>query len=448
MKFSRVKLLSTALSLAFLASCSQPVTQTIPAKNVAEIQNSGNSDEVAAYYSKLKREDKKEEDIPPQPIDGTKADFLPKAEANKDLTYFTYEALDNNLYKDLNRIVNTLEYVGSNKNLNLLAQTDSWKENNTARYYITNDTDFSKIKSAYTQLGPEAESSGDAKVFSDAINWAYSTYPSSKRWLNLSTHGAGFYGVGFDDHPESYMNLVQLGQALKQGLKNKKLDIVSFDACLMATVEVASELKDVAGYMVGSEDSTFYWGYGYYQTFSKIAKNPALSPDQIVRSLVLDVNNKGAANQTYTISATDLSKVNTLEDGLDKLAKALRKALPQQRDNILRALQQSKPFVQADDYPFRDINRVVKLLKDNVKDNDVATACDNLNNIMYRKGVIMLSRQSKAENDLGRGLSIYVPLKGKVNDLYRTTGFAKETQWDEFLVDLNATIKPEPTQGN
>ena len=51
-------------------------------------------------------------------------------------------------------------------------------------------------------------------------------------------------------------------------------------------VEVAFEMKDVAKYMVGSEDSTFYWGRGYYNTMTKVAK--MLTVD--ANGTVLDTN--------------------------------------------------------------------------------------------------------------------------------------------------------------
>lgn len=443
MKLNLKSYLGISLTVVLLTSCSAEVNTNIinEADQISSLAKNSSVDEIANYLSKIAREDDKMKDVKAQPIEGKVTKALPKFN-DKQLTYFTYEALDNNLYGDLNRVVNTLESIGSNNNINLVAQTDNWKENNTARYFITKDPNFELINSQYLKLGSDSEDSGDPNVFSTAVKWAFSTYPSKTKWLNMSTHGYGFAGIGYDDNPDNSMDIVSFSQALKKGLGNQKLDIVSFDACLMSTVEVASELKDVANILIGSEDSTFYWGYGYYKTFSKIAKNSNMKPSEISRSLVLDVNNKGSGNQTFTIAATDLTKTDILEASINDLSKSLRKALTKERDNIFRALNKSKPFTLAgEDIPFRDINRVIGLLKDNVKDTDVISACNKINDVLYRKGVIMLSRQSKDEKDQGRGLSIYVPLNGTVNKLYRETKFAKNTQWDEFLLELNNTIK-------
>lgn len=435
--------ISSILALTFLISCSTTVTNvSTDTSQILSNKNLITGDFAVDYVQQLKRENDPMKDVPAQPIEGKKVDTLQKTTSTKKLTYFTYEALDNNLYRDLNRVLNTLETIGSNNDINFVAQTDSWKENNTARYYLTKDQDFSTVNSEYIPVNSENENSGSTDVFSKAVNWSFSTYPAKMNWLNISTHGMGFAAINSDSNPDSSLNIIDFAKATKNGLNSKKLDLISFDACLMATVEVASELKDVSNIMIGSEDSTFYWGYGYYKTFSKIAQKPEMTADEISRSLVLDVNNKGTGNQTFTISATNINKIGLLETEVDKLAKALRKALPKYHDDILRALEKSKDFVNADGVPFRDLNRLISLVKENVNDTDVKSACDSINNAMYKKGVIILSRQSKYEKDLGRGLSIYVPISGKVSKIYRQTKFAKNTDWDEFLVDLNATIKP------
>lgn len=378
------------------------------------------------------------------PVDGLAVEQLPTAQP-KAFTYLSYEALDNNLFGDLNRILDTLELVGSNNQMNLLAQTDSFGHGNTARYFITPDKQFNDyqpmVVSPFVKLGPEAENSGDPQTLAKAVQWGFNSYPARFNWLNVSSHGMGFAGINYDDNPAASMNIMSFAQAVRQGLGGKKLDVVSFDACLMATVEVASELQDVSNILVGSEDSTYYWGRGYYQTMAKIAQNPAaMNPDQIVRSMVVDIHSKGASNMTLTISASDLRKMKELEPELDRFAHALRKALVTQKSTVIRAMQQTREFHMGENIPFRDLNRVLSLAKSQVQDRDVAAAADRINHILYRRGLIMFSRQNKVEKGEGRGLSIYLPTDGQVSQSYRQSRLARATQWDEFLMELNAAI--------
>lgn len=449
------RLTQTLLGLSLLVGCSSQVPTLGP--RGAQMPTTFNrfstpqaaaqsplllTDNFGAWIRQKQRNEGFNGDVPSVPVEGQAVAQLPAAAGAKALTYLTYEALDNNLYQDLNSILDTLELVGSNPQMNLLAQTDNFGPDNSARYLLQRHAQMGQIVSPHVKLGAAGENSGDPNVFANAVKWGFGSYPARTNWLNISTHGMGFAGINTDDNPESSQNIINFTQALKAGLSGKKLDIISFDACLMATVEVGSELQDSANIMVGSEDSTYYWGKGYYQTFAKIAQNPAgMNPDQVVRSMVVDVHDKGASNQTLTISATDLRKMGELEAELDKLGRALRRLMPTQSANIIRAARASQDFHMAQGIPFRDVNRLLNLFKQNVKDAEVAQIADRINHIMYRRGLIMFARQSKIQNDQGRGLSIYLPIEGEVSPLYLQTRFARSTQWDEFLLDMNKAIR-------
>ena len=71
---------------------------------------------------------------------------------------------------------------------------------------------------------------------------------------------------------------------------------------------------------------------------------------------------------------------------------------------------------------------------------EIAAICDQINQVMYRQGIILFARQGRSQQGQGRGLSIYLPNEGEVSPIYRQTRFAKETQWDEFLLELNRAI--------
>ncbi len=444
------------MSMSLLGACAPrslpvntaPLSSGISRANVSHFNarftqqsDSQHSDDNFTQYMRKKiRDEGFQETRDPEPILGTPVQALPPATGTKALTYMTYEALDNDLSEDLNRIVDTLEVVGSTPQMNLIAQTDNHGAGNAARYFFQRD-ELGKIGSPYVAIGNQGENSGDPQVLKNAVRWGFNSYPSRYKWLNISSHGMGFSGINYDDSPEQSMTIMQFNQALKAGLGGKKLDLVSFDACLMATVEVASELQDTSKILIGSEDSTYYWGYGYYKTFSRLAQNTAaMNPAQVARSLVVDVHDKGSSHQAYTISATDLTKISALERALDRLARALRQALPEHQNEILRAVQATREFHMAEGIPYRDINRMLALLKRHVKVPEVAAAADQINDIMYRKGVILFARQSKIQQGEGRGLSIYLPSEGHVSKAYRQTRFARATQWDEFLVELNQAI--------
>ena len=76
--------------------------------------------------------------------------------------------------------------------------------------------------------------------------------------LILWDHGGGWTGVGPDDTDgEDILTLPEIRSGIAEGLAEVGLDsvdLLGFDACLMATFEVATQVQDLADVMVASED--------------------------------------------------------------------------------------------------------------------------------------------------------------------------------------------------
>lgn len=369
------------------------------------------------------------------PLKGTPVNQLPPFGVSRKLTYFSYEALDNSLYGDLERMLDTLEDVAGHPDMHLLAQTDSIGSQNTARYYLKNDSQ-PVIVSPYQTLPDQWENSGHSQTLLNGLKWAMTEYPSQLFWFNVSTHGLGFSGLNYDETPQTSMTIMNFAQTLRQGLPRRP-DVLSFDACLMASVEVASEIQDVAHIMVASEDSTLYWGDGYKATLQQMRDNKLpMQAKDIAVSLVSHVASQGAA---LTISAIDLTKMKSVESAMNQLAKALRAAIPRYRNEIITAMREAKSFEQALDVPYRDINRLSVQLQRRVPEPTIQAAFNRLNQVLYRDKAILSFKQTQAENGQGRGMSVYLPVNEKVSQLYRQTHFAQVTEWDEFLMEINAT---------
>lgn len=373
---------------------------------------------------------------------GTQVKQLPVPSKAKPVTFLTFKALDNNLGMTLPMHLNTLEKAGSNTNVNALALVDDVGPNNTRRYYITQDGDANTITSPWTKAGRNGEmNTGSAAGLGAAMRWGFGTYPSQVRWLDVNNHGGGYYGIAQDDNADAIIRLPQLASALKHGTKGKKLDLLTFDACLMATAEVAYELRDTAKVMVASEDSSYALGMNYDATLAALAKKPSTDPDDLARDLVLRAQRKGKTVALFTISAIDLSKGDRVAAAVDQLGRALTGAMPRHAAPIKMSLNAVKAFYVAgpdqSDFNHRDLNEVVDQLRLRVQDPAVQAACQAVKGTLFNKGgAILLSRSAREEAKVARGLSIYLPTNGQVDPIYKDTSFAKATSWDEFLATL------------
>lgn len=355
-------------------------------------------------------------------------------------TYLTYEALDNNLAGDLKPILNKLEAIGSGDQLNLLAQTDGEGRKDTNRYYLMKLKETKEgVSSPYVPM--TEGNSASASTLTGAMRWGFGSYPGKATWMNLSSHGAGWFGALEDHTAKGWLPLPKLASALKAGTQGKPLDVLSFDACLMASIEVAYEMKDVAKFMVGSEDSTFYWGRGYYNTMTKVAKNPAMAPKAIAADLVETAHDRagGKVWQSLTVSAFDLGEADTAAKALDKLAVVLLKKVGPHREQMKQGLRDLKPFVitgpAADGFDHRDLKMALAAFGE-IPDKELKTAVGVARDAIFAKGKFLVAtRNSHHEKQATQGISVYLPVKG-FDHRYRDTAMAKATQWDEFLIEL------------
>lgn len=355
-------------------------------------------------------------------------------------TYLTYEALDNNLAGDLKPLLNKLEGIGSSERLNLIAQTDGDERSDTHRYYLMKLKETREgIASPYVRI--KEGNSASATALSGAMRWGYGNYPGKATWMNLSSHGAGWMGALEDSTAKGWLPLPKLARALSSGAQGKKLDLLSFDACLMATVEVAYEMKDVAKFMVGSEDSTFYWGRGYHKTLSKVASNPALAPRTIAADLVESAHDRsgGRVWQSLTVSAFDLSEADTVARALDKLAKVLLRHVGPYREQMKQGLRELKPMVitgpASEGFEHRDLKAALAAFSE-INNKELKQAVGEARETIFAKGkFIVATRNSHHEKLATQGVSVYLPVK-EFDPEYRATAMAMATQWDEFLIEL------------
>jgi hypothetical protein len=88
------------------------------------------------------------------------------------------------------------------------------------------------------------------------------TFPAPHYALIMWDHGGGWASISTTPMPPApqeghdHMSLPKLRQAIAGALKDtglKKLDLVGFDMCLMAQMETAAEIADLAEIMVASQ---------------------------------------------------------------------------------------------------------------------------------------------------------------------------------------------------
>lgn len=267
-------------------------------------------------------------------------------------TYDTYEmAFAGNATKDLNEMIAGYKENGG---LNVIVQTggtNKWandfvSEKETQRFELT-DSGFKLVESMPNQ------NMGYKKTLSDFIIWGNRTYPADKTALILWNHGSGpVHGYGHDELFEGdSLHLEELEGALKDAKDktNLKFEVIGFDACLMASIEVADMAKSYAKYLVASEELEPGHGWNYQGILNGLYANPQMDGVSLGKIIVDTYYQHAVDNESVsdiTLSVIDLSKIDAVVSALEAL---VTDATPRMTDELFfyafaRSVVQTKSF--------------------------------------------------------------------------------------------------------
>lgn len=242
--------------------------------------------------------------------------------------------------RDSSAKLNITEMLAAAKslNLNVVLQTgaadkakagddvDNWR---TVRRYVVENN---KLVLKDDTLG--SIDMGDPKVLTDFITWGQDNYSADKYVLVFWDHGGGTLGgFGGNDIPgrttapkpafyASNLSVQQLKDAVEAAVANRPerhFELIGFDACLMATLEVANAFKDTARYLAASQEIEPGSGWNWTAFLNHIASNPGTGGASIGATIADSYGAKMNALDSgaiITFSVTDLTKVPRINSAL------------------------------------------------------------------------------------------------------------------------------------
>lgn len=386
-------------------------------------------------------------------------------------TVMVYMDGDNNLEGAAIDDFNELEFAGSDANVNIVVQFDriagydasngDWQT--TRRYYVTQDLGGYNSTIVSTLIQDLGElNMGDPTTLIDFVNWARTTYPADYYLLVLWDHGDGWKtrsfqvaqkgaltrtvkrepmkGVCYDDTDIDYLTTPDLDTALNSVTSGgaAPIDVVGFDACLMAMLEIGYEISPYSSYMVGSEESEPYDGWDYQATMNWLVSNPTSTPAQVASRIVTDYMNFYGVGGFETQSAVDLSQIAAVAAAVDTLAIDLTNNITTYFYDVRDARDQVEEYMDAD---FIDLYHFAQLIQSEIPDPTIQTDAQNVMNAVV---AAVINEGHGVGNANSHGISIYFPygLYDYLSRYETETDFAVNTQWDEFLMTYYTTLPP------
>lgn len=353
-------------------------------------------------------------------------------------TVLLYGAADNNLQSAMIGNVTDLETVGSDEYTNLVTQFDFGDQCNRYLLQKATNPEAGQISTApMEQLGPVNMS--DPQTLKDFIVWGQKTFPAENYMVIISDHGNGWQGACEDDSHNGWLTMPQIREAF-EGAKaetGQKVGIIGFDACLMASAEVAHELKDVCDFQVSSEETEGAAGWPY----SRIANPELLKNVQQMHLMKINVEPRDLAVQCVkdaqgtqeilpTMTAIDSAKVGDVTAAIDNLAKAIvaTDTDPAVLSSIVSDTQSFTDYKDAADFAIRLAADEKKLVAD---DNLKAAAKAVVDAI----GNAVIAEEHSDSYPNAKGLTLEISNWG-ARDGYDKLKFAQDTQWPAALAKL------------
>lgn len=295
-------------------------------------------------------------------------------------TLMFYFAADNELENtERQKRDKVLKACGKNPHVNITVFWDGFKRNDTE--YLA----CSGVKQSKGELN-----SGNAKTLTDFVAWSRQLYPASNYALTISDHGQGIRGFA-QDYTDA--GLIELKDSAVLS-SMPKLDVLFFDACLMAQIEAIYQLQNVSRYFVAHQSvsfsdsaydpSWFITGYGNVPAIGSTT-----SANMLARAIAETYTTHATAKKLpVNTSVIDADRITQVVTATSKLGKALLDNFPAtkltltnviskevQRFNVHSDTNQRR--IDTSDWLI-DLFDFARLVKAHIQNSDVKRAADEV----------------------------------------------------------------------
>ena len=179
----------------------------------------------------------------------------------------------------------------------------------------------------YQADGAHMGDESSLKLFLDYLRDGYPNF--DQRFLTFWDHGNSYIGFGNDTNFNGDALLMDEIERVFQRSQSGTFDLIGFDACLMATVEVAKVIEPHAKYMIASEELVPGHGWLYSAVVGLYVEEDSIveAGKRMVDNFIQDVHQYEDTGKT--MSLLDLSRY-------DDLVAALSPVLSAYSDQLLR----------------------------------------------------------------------------------------------------------------
>lgn len=368
-------------------------------------------------------------------------------------TLLVYMNADNDLESFALEDLKEMMAVGSSPSFHLVVQID--RSPGYANGPIGGLPDFSDTKRLLVQKDSlqVVQSLGEVDLaapaaLSDFVSWGLGAYPAANTAVLFWDHGGGWAGFGVDETtgPGQLLTLPEIESGLRQGLSNKKVTLLGYDACLMAGYETALTMAPFGDYLVASEDVEP--GHGWdWRVVDMLRQRPGTTAEQFGQQIIATYREQAKANQgdaTVTLSLIDLREMGKVKTALDAFSAAVKNGGSTAATALGRAREQARSFQSSTPDPSRsqflyDLDHLLRLAAG--ADSTLAPTQGAVSDAIAKavRGNFAGSAQVGSA-----GLSVYFPPSADV-ERAAYANVSAAASWKALLTDLYGAVTVVPT---
>jgi len=424
--------------------------------------------------------------------------------AKKEWTVMVYMNAKNNLEPFALANFHSMAAVGSNAKVNVVTEmgrpsTYRYTEEDgnwsgVYRFFVAKGSN-PRPENAVVDVAAAGESTdmGSPQALKQFIQWAKKSYPAKHYMLVVWNHGqgwrfqlaassavkqqsaraalpkqavegvppttpavGGYRAVSSDDDTGKILYNREVQEVIAQEFSQSKLDVLGYDACLMAMIETAYGVAPTVGVMVGSEELEPGNGWRYATWLDKLTAKPTMSPEDVTKAVVDSYHDQYGDEFLTTLSAIRLSAVGDVATSLSEFANAVSQAGDREVQALRKARTEVLAYGASVSPPLRtsvDLSALLKRYEGNTK-SDALRAKSVAVRTKLSKAVIARyaserSAYPKDEPPYGsEGLAIYYPESSEVfyKDYFhegylksnkdRPVDFVQRESWADLLYKL------------
>jgi hypothetical protein len=263
--------------------------------------------------------------------------------------------------------------------------------------------------------------------------------PNGRSW-RAKSRLPGAVALGIDQTSRDFLDNNELDGALRAFRDRTtgpfhKADIIGFDGCLMASVELAHQLREHAVYLVASQDNVPVAGWPYRKILKTFNDNvhPARAAMNIVEAYGKTRPDK------ETLSAIALEQMDTLVMALNRLGNTFRRLSKRDTSTlrkIARARNNARTFANIDSV---DLYSFARELREQFKAR--RTVVSAATGVLHAvRDAVLATNKNPEQGNGGRkqidahGLSVYFPNFPVIEAYHALPLSTAAPQWHDFVV--------------